>query len=224
MIDHANHSPTGETEPPAAQRKAPWPKFEIDKRHLWITTPLLIAFLGALGTAVAAFMQQHSSTLLERNKFEYTLIQKALAAPSQPDAAKELLFFRKIGLLRGLNEDEIGKASTGQSNVQELPVFHGAALRDKMISVSQTKAVLKLLTAGNNLKDPKGPNFYDGPIDDKFDLNFQIAIMKFQKEMKLDIDGLIGAKTVLSMWEACPTCPDLLQENEPVDSADHLAK
>ncbi len=87
-----------------------------------------------------------------------------------------------------------------------------------MISVRQAKTVLKYLTAQNNLKDPKAPNFYDGPVDDKFDLNFQIAIMRFQKDMKLDIDGLIGAKTVLSLWEACPACPDLLQENESTDS------
>ena len=210
MVDHSNNSP--ESSP--APHKEPRPKIEIDRRHLWITTPLMIAVLGALGTVAASLMQQHSTTALERNKFEYTLIQKALATPNQPDAARELLFFTKIGLLRGLNESEI-VTSANKENLQELPVFHGAALRDKMICVRQAKAVLKYLTAQNDLKDPKGSSFYDGPIDNKLDLNFQISVMKFQKEMKLDIDGLIGAKTVLSMWEACPACPDLLQESQP---------
>ena len=170
MIDHPSNSVTGKTEPSAAPPKATRPKFEIDKRHLWITTPLLVAFLGLLGTAIASFMQQHSSTLLERNKFEYTLIEKALNAPSRPDAASELLFFKKIGLLKGLDEGEIVKAATGKENVEQLPVFHGAALRDKMINVPQAKAVLKTL------------NFYDGPIDNNFDLNFQISLSKFQRE------------------------------------------
>lgn len=210
MMDKASAS----TESSAASYKGVPLKTGIDRRHLWITTPLLIALLGGIGTVIASFMQQYATTALERNKFEYTLIQKALATPNQQDAAKELLFFAKIGLLRGLNEDNIVR-SANKDNLNELPVFHGAALRDRMICVRQAKSVLKYLTAQNGLKEPKGPNFYDGPIENKLDLNFQISVMKFQKEMKLDIDGLIGAKTVLAMWEACPTCPDLLEESQP---------
>jgi hypothetical protein len=212
-ISNSTNAEDGSTvEPSAARREEPRSKFQVDQRHVWITAPLVIAFLGLLGTGLAALIQQYSITLLERNKFEYTLIQKALAAPNRHDAAKELTFYYKIGLLRGLTEGKIAAASTGDA--QELPIFHGAALRDKMISIRQAKTVLKFLTENNNLKDPKGPTFYDGPVNDKFDLNFQIAIMRFQKEMKLDIDGLIGAKTVLSMWDSCPECPNLLQEDE----------
>lgn len=220
MADNADNPVPGEGEPTAelsaARNEGPRPKIEVDQRHVWITAPLAVAFLGLLGTGIGALAQQYSNTLLERNKFEYTLIQKALSAPNRQDAAKELTFFSKIGLLSGLTEGKIADASAGDA--QELPIFHGAALRDKMISVRQAKSVLKYLTVQNNLKDPKNPSFYDGPIDDKFDLNFQIAIMRFQKEAKLDIDGLIGAKTVLSLWEACPVCPDLLQKNEPTDN------
>jgi putative peptidoglycan binding protein len=220
MVDNANSAIPGEDGPTAEasapQREGPRPKFEIAQSRVWITAPLLIAFLGLLGTGLGALIQQYSNTLLERNKFEYTLIQKALDVPNRQDAAKALLFYQKIGLLRGLTEGKIDEASTGEA--KDLPVFHGAALRDKVISVWQAKTVLKYLTAQNNLKDGKNPNFYDGPIDDRFDLNFNIAIMKFQKEMKLDIDGLIGPKTVLALWEACPACPNLLQENEPTDN------
>ncbi len=104
MVDNANNSIAGEdepaAEPSAAQREGPRPKFEIDPRHVWITTPLLIAFFGLLGTAIATFSQEHSNTLLERNKFEYTLVQKALTAPSQQDAAKELLFLARLACSR----------------------------------------------------------------------------------------------------------------------------
>jgi hypothetical protein len=214
----SNHMP-GEHEPAVAssvgRREGSRPKNEIDQRHVWITAPLMIAFLGLLGTGIGALTQQYSNTLLERNKFEYTLIQKALAAP-RPEALKELIFFSKIGLLSGLAEGKIADASGDDG--KELPIFHGAALRDNIISVQQAKSVLKYLTVQQNLKDPKNPGFYDGPIDDKFDLNFQIAIMRFQREANLQIDGLIGPKTVLSLWEACPVCPDLLQKNERPDN------
>jgi hypothetical protein len=207
--DNSSARQDGPVAGPAVARRTK-STFEVDRRHVWITAPLVIAFLGLVGTGLGALIQQYSTTLLERNKFEYTLIQKALAAPNRHDAAKELTFYSKIGLLRGLTEGKITEATKGEA--EELPVFHGAALRNKTINVQQAKAVLKYLTEQNDLSDPKGPSFYTGPIDDKFDLNFEIAIMRFQKEKKIDIDGLIGAKTVLSMWDACSRCPALLQE------------
>ena len=204
------------SETSAVRKDKPRRKFEIDQRHIWFTAPVGIALLGLLGTAIGASLQNHSNNLLERNKFEYTLIQRALAAPSRPDAAKELDFFRKVGLLSGLNEDAIEEASKGEAS--ELPIFHGSALRDNMITVRQAKLVLQYLTAQNIVKEPKGPVFYEGPIDDKFDLNFQVAIMRFQKQMNIEIDGLIGPKTVFSMWDSCPQCRLLLQENGPASS------
>jgi hypothetical protein len=38
--------------------------------------------------------------------------------------------------------------------------------------------------------------------------------MKFQKEMKLDIDGLLGPKTVFAMWDSCPKCPGILLKTD----------
>lgn len=180
--------------------------------YVWITAPLTIAFLGLLGTCIGAIFQQYSATQLERNKFEYQLIQKALAA--QPDdALKALQFFNKIGLLKGLDGTKLSDAT--KEGASELPIFHGAALRDKIISVKQAKQVLKLISEENGLRDPGRTNFYNGSIDEKFDIDFQIAVMRFQKEMKLDIDGLIGPKTVLAMWDACAKCPETLRPREP---------
>jgi hypothetical protein len=211
MNSDASDPVTGRTEPFATPPKAHRPTFEIDKRHLWITAPVLVAFLTALGTIIVSSTQQYATTLLERNKFEYTLIAKALAAPSQPDAAKELLFFRKVGLLKGLNEDEIGKAATGKE-VEQLPVFHGAAFRDGTINYSQAKAVLKAL------------DFYNGPIDNTYDLDFQVSILRFQRAKNIKVDGLTGGETVLSMWEACPSCPDLLRGHQSLNSIGPSAK
>jgi hypothetical protein len=202
-------------------------KFKITSTHVLITTPLVIAFVTVIGTILATVIQQHQNTVLERNKFESTLVERALAAPSRPDAAKELLFFKEIGLLTSLNENAIVKATTGKdevtgkSNVQQLPVFHGAALRDKLISVRQAKAVLSYLTAQNKVKDPNTTDFYQGAVDCEFDLDFQIAIMKFQRDRKIAIDGLIGGQTVLYLWEACPVCATLLKTHDPSGCEEH---
>jgi hypothetical protein len=220
--DDATNS-TAEKDEPVAEPPVdgPRPKFKITATHVLITTPLVIAFVTVIGTILATVIQQHENTVLDRNKFESTLVERALAAPSQPDAARELLFFKEIGLLTGLNEEAIVKEATGKSNVQQLPVFHGAALRDKLISVRQAKAVLSYLTAQNKLKDPNTKDFYDGAINCEFDLDFQIAVMKFQRDRKIDIDGLIGAQTVLYLWEACPVCSTLLKKREPGDCDEH---
>ena len=203
---------TEQTSDAASANKHQPPKTPI--HHGWITFPLLIAFLGLLGTAITALLQQHASTLLERNKFQYQLIQQALAAPSQHDAGNALLFYTQVGLLSGLAEDKLVAATKGEA-VKDLPVFHGAAVRDGLITVKQAKEVLIQLTAQNSVKDPKGTAYYSGPKDNEFDLDFEIGIMRFQKEAHLGVDGLIGPQTVLALWDACPTCPDLLKASAP---------
>jgi hypothetical protein len=146
----------------------------------------------------------YSITLLERHKFEYGLVEKALAAPKAKDRAVNLKFMTGIGLLNGLNGDAIKTASENPD--EQLPIFLGAALRDRLITVQEAKGVLKFLTYGE-LKVP----YYDGPVNDVADLAFRIAVMKFQRAENLEIDGYVGPKTLLALWEACPGCPGLLQ-------------
>jgi hypothetical protein len=155
----------------------------IDRRHIWFTTPLLIALAVLVGTFSGAAIQGYSNNLLERHKFEYVLIQQALSTPSRKDSAQNLNFLHEVGLLSGLNSS--GIASVSKDDGEHLPVFLGAAIRDQVISVRQAKGVLKHLA------------FYSGDVDDRADLAYRIAVMRFQREKKLEIDGLIGPQTVL---------------------------
>jgi hypothetical protein len=176
-------------------------QISIDRRHIWLTAPLLIALAGAMGTFGGALLQGYWNNLLERHKFEYVLIQQALSTPTRKQSAETLDFLLKIGLLRGL--DSAGVASASQDNGNQLP-FLGTALRDQIIRVHQAKAVLSEL------------NFYTGRIDDLTDIDYRIAVMKFQRERQLTVDGYIGPRTVLAMWEACDACPGLLKIELPI--------
>ena|SRR5215469_16760856 len=179
-------------------------KLPIDRRYIWLTTPLLVALVGLLATGFGALVTWFQTVSLERHKFEYSLIQRALSAPGRPEATKYLAFLNDVGLLPSLNKDNIAKAL--KNNGESLPIFLGAALRDHLIDVQQAKKVLSFLKE----KGTKEP-FYTGPFDCDASLPYRIAVMKFQRANNLEIDGYIGPKTVLSMWEACPECPDLLQ-------------
>jgi hypothetical protein len=140
----------------------------------------------------------YSNVLLERHKFEYALVQKALSSADQKEDARNLKFMNDIGLLSGLNQEGI-KTHLKPDEQQQLPIFLGAAIRDHMITVPQAKGALKFLT------------YYDGPVNADPELAFRIAVMKFQRAKNLEIDGYLGPKTTLALWEACPECPGLLQ-------------
>ena len=152
--------------------------------------------VGLIGTGVGAGLQGFSNYLLERHKFEYSLVQKALSAPSQKESAQSLKFLLNAGLLRGLNEDNVSAAAKDEKN---LPVFLGSAIRDKYLSIQQVKAALSSM------------HLYEGPINEVPDLKFRIAVMQFQRKSELEVDGYIGPKTVLKLWEACPECQGLLE-------------
>lgn len=188
----------------ANPRHEPPAKPTLDRRHIWFTTPLLVALFGLIATGITALVPSYSNSRLERHKFEYLLVQKALSAPSRKEAAQYLGFLNDVGLLSGLDKSNVAKASEG--NGEQLPIFLGAAIRDQLITIPQAKEVLSHLN-----EERTGKSFYTGPIDNDASLPFRIAVMKFQRDKKLEIDGYIGPKTVLSMWEACPECPGLLR-------------
>jgi hypothetical protein len=167
---------------------------ERNRPSFWLTSPLLLAVLGLIGTAIGWLVQGYFNAKLEREKFQSALIQNALASANQEEAASKLKFLIKIRLI-DLNEKDIQPA--------ELPVFRGSALRDRQITIPQAKGVLTRL------------GLYKDPIDDQADLRFVIALMRFQEEKKLKIDGLIGPETVLALWKACDECPGLLQMDRP---------
>jgi hypothetical protein len=171
-------------------------KFSIVRNHIWLTGPVIIAVVGLIGTGVGATLQGYSNYVLERHKFEYSLIQKALSAPNQTEAAASLRFLVRAGLLEGLNETNISKAADDKKT---LPIYLGSAIRDHYLTIQQAKNALSHL------------KYYDGKVDEVANLKFRIAVMKFQQAQNLEADGFIGPQTVLKLWEACVDCPGLLQ-------------
>jgi lysozyme family protein len=65
-----------------------------------VTTTLLAAVFGLLGTGVGAVLQGVYNLQLERQKFESSLIAKALEPDDQDKRAKQLDFYIKIGLIK----------------------------------------------------------------------------------------------------------------------------
>ena len=99
-------------------------KINQEKRSLWFTSPLSIgvitAVLGLIGTGIASLLQENASLNLERLKFEYSLIQKALEAPNQDEAAKELLFLINTGVIVSLDGEKLRKIAEKPSLI---PIF-----------------------------------------------------------------------------------------------------
>lgn len=99
-------------------------KIELDRRGIWFTSPLLVgifsALFGLLGTGIGAALQGHSSLQLERQKFESSLIQKALENKDRNEAAKALLFLVDSGVIQNLDGEKIRKIA---ENPEQIPRF-----------------------------------------------------------------------------------------------------
>ncbi|MFB2937623.1 hypothetical protein ACE1B6_20435 [Aerosakkonemataceae cyanobacterium BLCC-F154] len=82
---------------------------------------LLTALTGLIGTALGAILQGYSTLQLERQKFEFTLIQKTLEAPTQDQAAKQLIFLVNSGVIISLDSEKLKKIA--QTDPTQLPVL-----------------------------------------------------------------------------------------------------
>ena len=110
------------------------------KNAIWITSGLAI-----VAACIAAIMEYGSATRLERQKFEYSLIEKALVSDeglflaegetSRQEATRRLEFLINIGVIKVLDEDALRKAA---ENPAELPTFNeetaGASLTETTFS------------------------------------------------------------------------------------------
>ncbi|NJR62761.1 MAG: hypothetical protein HC769_30610 [Cyanobacteria bacterium CRU_2_1] len=96
-------------------------KLVLEERNLWLSSPLLIGIVstvfGVLGTAIGATLQGHANIQLERQKFEFVLIQKALENENKEEAAKELLFLVDSGVIRSLDGAKIRKLAQDPANL-----------------------------------------------------------------------------------------------------------
>ena len=100
-------------------------KIHLERRGLWLTSPLLIgsitAISGLIGTGIGAVLQGNANFKLERQKFEFTLIQDALEAPNQDEAARQLLFLVNSGVIISLDSKKL--RNIAEKNPSEIPVL-----------------------------------------------------------------------------------------------------
>ena len=97
------------------------------KNAIWITSGLAI-----VAATIAAIMEYGSATRLERQKFEYGLIEKALVSneglflakgeSSRQEATRRLEFLINIGAIKVLDKDALRQAA---ENPADLPTFEG---------------------------------------------------------------------------------------------------
>lgn len=144
----------------------------------WLTSPLLLALVGLLGTGVGAVLQGFWNTRLEREKFEFSLIEKALAVADKKEAAQNLKFLVDAGLINQFSAEKIAALA---KDPQSLPDF--AAPRD-VLPPRLGKIVLSRLGT------------YKGAIDDdNTGGGYRKAIVDFQVSQSLPGDGVIGPLT-----------------------------
>ena len=144
-----------------------------------------MAIIGLMGTGFGAAITGYWNTKLERQKFEFSLIQKALEAPDKAEAAKGLTFLVEAGLIEQFNAELA-------SNPIQLPTFIGAAIRDHFITVRDAKNVLDHL------------GLHKGPINDEAGEAFRMEIVDFQMSQHIPPDGYIGPLTYAKLREAWP--------------------
>jgi hypothetical protein len=97
---------------------------EHQKRSSVFSSPLVLglfsAIFGLLGTGIGAALQGYSTLQLERQKFESSLIQKALDTKDKSEAAKSLLFLVDSGIIQSLDAARIRKIA---ENPEQLPIL-----------------------------------------------------------------------------------------------------
>ncbi|TYO63984.1 peptidoglycan-binding protein [Bradyrhizobium hipponense] len=143
----------------------------------WLTSPLLLTLVGLIGTGTGAVLQGFWNTRLEREKFEFSLIAKALAVPNKDEAAQNLKFLVDAGLINQFNSEKIAKLA---ANPKTLPDFLGLS---GLIPVRQGKMILSRVGT------------YQGAIDDEWNDAYRKAIIDFQASQNMNADGLIGPQT-----------------------------
>lgn len=128
-------------------------KIELDKRGVWFSSPLLIgvfsAIFGLLGTGIGAALQGYSSLQLERQKFESSLIQKALEVKDRNEAAKTLLFYVDSGVIQSLDGAKI-------RNIAENPKLLPALTQQLLVATTRGGAIAP---------SPDGKTFLIGGAD-----------------------------------------------------------
>jgi hypothetical protein len=87
-----------------------------------LNSSVLVAIISSLlGTVLGAFITGWYSLTLERQKYEYSLIQKAIETSDYRQAAKGLNFLIDTGIIKSLNANAI--KTLAESEVSSIPVY-----------------------------------------------------------------------------------------------------
>jgi hypothetical protein len=106
--------------PPEPQKPAPAPPPPAKSPPASpLTLAIITGIIGLIGAGVANVLQTRSNLQLERQKFESSLMLKAIETGKPEAAAKNLLFLVKVGLIN----DASGKIATLESKPEDAPVL-----------------------------------------------------------------------------------------------------
>ena len=84
-----------------------------------LTLAIITGIIGLIGAGVANVLQTRTNLQLERQKFESSLMLKAIETGKPEAAAKNLLFLVKVGLIN----DPSGKIASLESKPEDAPVL-----------------------------------------------------------------------------------------------------
>ncbi|WP_426754616.1 hypothetical protein [Myxococcus sp. Y35] len=103
-----------------------------------LSSPVIVAIFsalfGVLGTGLGAGLQGYWNASLEQQKFEYGLLERALATDDNSLAAKRLLFLARSGIINRLDRTQIEQMAAEPS---QLPLYD----QGKLAGVSARKII-----------------------------------------------------------------------------------
>jgi hypothetical protein len=96
---------------------------DLKRRHIsTVGATVFAATIGVLGTALGVYWQGKSNALLERQKFEFSLLQRAFETRSRSDAATYLQFVNETGMINDpLLRERIAFFVRTPSSISSLP-------------------------------------------------------------------------------------------------------
>jgi Putative peptidoglycan binding domain len=161
-------------------------------------TPLLLTILGAIGTGILAisnsyfqgkqardlsYFQGQQAHDLEQDKLRSSLILKAIDSPDAEERKKALTFYVEAGLL----SDPQGKiAAIKAENIPQ------ASQQQTPLDTANFRLAQRYL---------KRLGYYRGEETGIMDGVLWDAVLQFQKDNNLEVDGYPGGQTIRKMLE-----------------------
>jgi len=118
-LNEASKAPSEPQTQPQPQRPATPPPPPPRPAASPLTLAIITGIIGLIGAGVANVLQTRSNLQLERQKFESSLMLKAIETGKPEAAAKNLLFLVKVGLIN----DASGKIASLESKPEDAPVL-----------------------------------------------------------------------------------------------------